>query len=130
MLYRFIPKGRVHLKGGRIESIDKHDEEMNKASKTMSLDKYLKHLGKKMKSAKSSFWQEMALAEDAFRKEIAAAMRDYEKAEYTEKKTPGALAEAGKNFDKRYETAYEGLGKLTKQALANFQKTIEELVGA
>ncbi len=113
-----------------METIDKHDEGMNKESKTMSLDNYLKHLGKKMKSAKSSFWREMALAEDAFRKEMAAAMRDYEKAEYAEKKTPGALAEAGENFDKRYETAYEGLGELTKQALTKFQKTIEELVGA
>jgi hypothetical protein len=83
----------------------------------------------KMKSAKGSFWREMTLAEDAFQKEIAAAMWDYEKAEYPEKRIPGALAEAGKNFVKRYETAYEGFGKLTKQALAQFQKTIEELVG-
>jgi len=122
-------KGRVHVKGGGMESIDKHDEGMNKDSKPMSLDNYLKRLGKKMKSAKGSFWREMTLAEDAFRKEIAAAMGDYEKAEYPEKRIPGALAEAGKNFDKRYETAYEGFGKLTKQALAQFQKTIEELVG-
>jgi len=118
------------VKGGGMETIDKHDEGMNKESKPISLDNYLKHLGKKMKSAKSSFWREMTLAEDAFRKEIAAAMQDYEKAEYTERKIPGALAEAGKNFDKRYETAYEGFGKLTKQSLAQFQKTIEELVGA
>ena len=123
-------KGRVHVKGGVMEPIDKHDEEMNKDPKPMSLDHYLKHLGKKMKSAKGSFWREMTLAEDAFRKEIAASMRDYEKAEYHEKRIPGALAEAGKDFDKHYEAAYEGFGKLTKQALAKFQKTIEELVGA
>jgi hypothetical protein len=125
-----MPKGRVQVKGGRMESIDKHDEGMNKDFKSMSLDKYLKRLGKKMKAAKGSFWREMKLAEDAFRKEIAAAMRDYEKAQYTERKIPGALAEAGKDFDKRYETAYEDFGKLTKQALSQFQQTIEELVGA
>ena len=102
------------MKGGGMESIDKSDERMNKESKPMSLDKYLKRLGKKMKSAKDSFWKEMTLAEDAFRKEIASAMQDYEKAEYTDKRIPGALAEAGKNFDKRYETAYEGFGKLRK----------------
>lgn len=112
-----------------MESIDKHDEGMNKESKPMSLDKYLKHLGKKMNAASGSFWREMALAEEAFRKEMAEAMRNYEKAEYTEKRIPGALAEAGKDFDKRYEAAYEGFGKLTKQALEQFQKTIEELVG-
>ena len=122
-------KGRVHVKGGGMESIDKHDEGMNKESKPLSLDDYLKLRGKKMKTAKGSFWREMTLAEEVFRKEITAAMRDYEKAEYTEKRIPGALTEAGKNFDKRYETAYEGFGKLTKQALTQFQKTIEELIG-
>ena len=112
-----------------MESINKHDEGMNKDSKAMSLDKYLKHLEKKMKAARGNFWREMALAEEAFRKDIAAAMRNYEKAEYSDKRIPGALAEAGKDFDKQYEAAYEGFGKLSKQALEQFQKTIEELVG-
>ena len=112
-----------------MESINKHDEGINKESKAMSLDDFLKHLGKKMKSARGNFWREIALAEEAFRKEMAAAMRNYEKAEYTDKRIPGALAEAGKDFDNHYEAAYEGFGKSTKQALAQFQKTIEELVG-
>lgn len=112
-----------------MESINKPDEGMKKDSKAMSLDNYLKHLEKKMKAARSSFWREMSLAEEAFRKEMASAMRNYEKAEYADKRIPGALAEAGKDFDKHYEAAYEGFGKFTKQALEQFQKTIEELVG-
>ena len=83
-----------------MESIDKHDEGMNKDSKPMSLDNYLKRLGKKMKSSRGSFWRDMTLAEEAFRKEMAAAMRNYEKAEYPEKRIPGALAEAGILFDR------------------------------
>ena len=124
-----ICEGRVNMKGGGMEPINNHDEGKNKDSKAMSLDKYLKHLEKKMKTAKGSFWREMASAEEAFRKEMAAAMRNYEKAEYADKRIPGALVEAGKDFDKHYEDAYEGFGKLTKQALEKFQKAIEELVG-
>ena len=112
-----------------METVEKQAKAKNMKEKPTSLEDYLRSLRKSLKSAQGSFWKEMKLAEEAFHKEIVAAMRDYEKAEYTDKRVPGALAEAGKNFNERYEAAYKDFGKSTKEALARFQRGMEELIG-
>ncbi len=93
------------------------------------LQDYLKALRKGLKSAQADFWREMHAAEEAFHKEIAQAMRDYEKVEYSNTRVPGALATASKSFNDRYDTAYQAFGKATKEALERFEKRIEDLIG-
>jgi len=112
-----------------MEKTEKQSKPENMKEKPTSLEDYLRSLSKRLKSAQGNFWKEIKLAEEAFHKEIVVAMREYEKAEYTEKRVPGSLAEAGKDFNERYEAAYKTLGKSTKEALARFQREIEELIG-
>jgi len=101
----------------------------NMKNKPIRLEGYLKTLRKALKSAQVDFWKEMRAADGVYHKEIAQAMRDYEKVEYSDKRVPGALAEAAKSFNDRCEAAYQALGKTTKEALGRFQKMIEELIG-
>jgi len=117
------------LIGGKMEKIEKQTKPESMKEKPTILKDYLKSLSKRLKSAQGNFWKEMKLAEGAFHKEIVSAMREYEKAEYTDKRVPGALAEAGKDFNERYEAAYKTFGKSTKEALERFQRGIEELIG-
>jgi hypothetical protein len=93
------------------------------------LQDYLKSLRKELKTAQSDFWKEIKTAENAFHKDIVAAMRDYEKVEYSNKRVPGALAVASKKFNEQYNTAYQIFGSTTKQALERFEKRIEDLIG-
>ncbi len=93
------------------------------------LPDYLKTLSKSLKSAQSDFWKDIKAAEDTFHSDITAAMRDYEKVEYSNKRVPGALAAASKVFTDQYNTAYQILGRNTRVALERFEKRIEELIG-
>jgi hypothetical protein len=93
------------------------------------LEDYLKVLSKELRSTKADFWKEMKVAEEGFRKTMIAAMRDYEKVEYSSKRVPGALAAASKDFNDQYDTAYQAFGNATKEALERFERKIEELIG-
>lgn len=93
------------------------------------LPDYLKTLSKSLKSAQSDFWKDIKAAEDTFHSDITAAMRDYEKVEYSNKRVPGALAAASKVFTDQYNTAYQIFGRNTRVALERFEKRIEELIG-
>jgi hypothetical protein len=112
-----------------MEETEKQSKRENMKEKPTSLEDYLRSLSKRLKSAQGNFWKDTKLAEETFHKEIAAAMHEYEKVEYTDKRVPGSLAEAGKEFNERYEAAYKTFGKTTKEALARFQMEIEELIG-
>jgi HSP90 family molecular chaperone len=60
---------------------------------------------------------------------MGAAIRDYEKVEYSKKRVPGGLAEAARSFNDKYDTAYQDFGNATKEALERFEKKIEDLIG-
>jgi len=102
------------------------DKEKEKPS---SLDDYIKSLSKELRAAKTFFLKETRKAEENFHKAMTAAMHDYEKIEYSKKRVPGALAEAARSFNDRYEAAYQAFGSATKEALENFHKKIEDLIG-
>ena len=93
------------------------------------LPDYLKTLSKSLKSAQSDFWKDIKAAEDIFHNDLTAAMRDYEKVEYSNKRVPGALAAASKVFTDQYNTAYQIFGRSTRVVLERFEKRIEELIG-
>jgi len=93
------------------------------------LEDYLKVLRKEIRSTQGDFWKEMKVAEEGFRKAMVAAMREYEKVEYSNKRVPGALAAASKSFSDQYDTAYQAFGNATKEALERFERKIEELIG-
>lgn len=93
------------------------------------LPDYLKTLSKSLKSAQSDFWKDIKAAENTFHSDMTAAMRDYEKVEYSNKRVPGALAVASKVFTDQYNTAYQIFGRNTRVALERFEKRIEELIG-
>jgi len=95
-----------------------------------SLQDYLKSLRKELKTAQADFWKEIRSAEHTFHKDMVAAMRDYEKVEYSNKRIPGALGTASKNFNDKYNTAYQIFGSTTRQTLERFKKRIEDLIGA
>ena len=95
-----------------------------------SLEDYIKSLSKELRLAKTYFWKETKAAEEGFHKAIAAAMRDYEKVEYSKKRVPGALAEAAKSFNDQYDAAYRAFGNATKEALERFENKIEDLISA
>jgi hypothetical protein len=94
------------------------------------LEDYLKSLKKELRSTQADFWKEMKVAEEGFRKAMVAAMREYEKVEYSNKRVPGALSAASKSFNDQYDTAYQVFGNATKGALERFEKKIEDLIGA
>jgi len=96
---------------------------------TTRLPDYLKSLSKALKSAQDDFWKDMKAAEKTFHNDIVAAMRDYEKVEYSSKRVPGAIASASKVFNDQYNTAYQILGRTTRAALERFERKIEELIG-
>jgi len=104
-------------------------EQLSKRFQKRGLADYLKSLRKALKSAQAGFWRDIRAAEQAFHKEMAAAMREYEKAEYSNRRVPGALAEAAKSLNDRYEAAYRSFGNATKEALERFEKKIEDLMG-
>ena len=93
------------------------------------LQDYLKSLRKELKTAQADFWKEIKTAENTFHKDMVAAMRDYEKVEYSNKRIAGALGRASKNFNDQYNTSYQIFGSTTRQALERFHKRIEDLVG-
>jgi len=93
------------------------------------LEDYLKVLSKELRSTQADFWKEMKVAEEGFRKAMVAAMRDYEKVEYSGKRVPGALVEASKSFSNQYDIAYQDFGIATRGALERFERKIEELIG-
>ena len=109
--------------------MNKQAKDEKKKDRTISLEDYLKSLRKGIKSAQGDFWKEIRLAEEAFRKDMTAAMRDYEKVEYSNKRVPGTLAEATKSFNERYNVAYGSFGNTTKETLERFEKIIEDLIG-
>ena len=94
-----------------------------------SLDDYIKSLSKELRAAKTYYLKETKKAEDGFHKAMVAAMHDYEKVEYSKKRVPGALAEAARSFNERYDAAYQAFGNTTKEALEQFEKRIEDLIG-
>ena len=96
--------------------------------KPHNLDDYIKSLGKELRNAKAAFWKETRMAEDAFHKSMHNAMADYEKVEYSKKRVPGAIAEAGQVFDQEYDSAYKIFGGETRAALERFKKRIEDLI--
>ena len=93
------------------------------------LEDYLKSLRKELKTAQTDFWKEIRAAEQTFHKNMVAAMRDYEKVEYSKKRVPGALEEASKSFNDQYNASYQVFGSTTRQALERFEKRIEDLIG-
>ena len=97
--------------------------------KSSSLDDYIKSLSKELRAAKAYFLKETKKAEEGFHKAMVAAMHDYEQVEYSKKRVPGALVEAGKSFNDKYDAAYQAFGNATKEALERFEKRIEDLIG-
>ncbi len=102
------------------------DKEKDRPS---SLDDYIKSLSKELRAAKAYYWKEMKKAEEAFHKAMTVAMNDYEKVEYSKKRVPGALVEAARDFNDKYEAACQAFGSATKEALEHFHKKIEDLIG-
>jgi hypothetical protein len=109
--------------------IEANENKKEKQMPPTRLPDYLKTLSKSLKSTQADFWKEIKAAEDTFHSDIVAAMRDYEKVEYSSKRVPGALAAATKVFNDQYNTAYQIFGRTTRVALERFEKRIEELIG-
>jgi uncharacterized protein YyaL (SSP411 family) len=96
----------------------------------LSLKNYINTLKKELEFAKASFWKETRSAQENFHKTMISAMRDYEKVEYSKKREPGSLVEATKCLNDSYDKAYGAFGNATKEALEQFEKSIEDLIGA
>ena len=97
--------------------------------KTFRLKDYLSKLRKDLKSSQINYWRNIRTAQETFQKELITAMREYETVEYSDKRVPGALGEAAKSFNERYEAAYRAFGEATREALQRFHKNIESLIG-
>jgi len=100
-----------------------------KSDKPVRLDDYLKGLRKALQVAQRDFWKDMRAAEGIFRKEMTAAMREYEKVAYFDKRVPGALTEAAKIFNERHDAAYRIFGEATKGVLQRLERKVEDLMG-
>ena len=93
------------------------------------LEDYLKTLRRSLKSARQDFWKDTRAAEEAFHREMTAAVREYEKIAYLDKRVSGALTEAAKSLNDRHDASYRVFGEATKGALQRLEKKIEELLG-